>query len=130
MLSIEDSRLEIGTLKRLLAKSFHIGCSAIFMHTTSLCCCPWTSTDPRQGVNVHSIQVGFAFRHIEGALNYLVDNLDKFSSLAAVSQRLDTLLQGNCLNVSRDKYRALFALELAFFCRLRRACSLLPVSLL
>ena len=59
------------------------------------------------------MQVGFAFRHIEGALNYLVDNLDKFSSLAAVSQRLDTLLQGKCFDVTIDEYCARFALGLA-----------------
>jgi ABC-type uncharacterized transport system fused permease/ATPase subunit len=39
-------------------------------------------------------QVSFAFRHIEGALNYFVDNLDKFSGLAAESERLDALLTG------------------------------------
>ena len=40
------------------------------------------------------MQVAFAFRHIEGALNYLVDNLDKFSGLAAESERLEALLTG------------------------------------
>ncbi len=41
-----------------------------------------------------AVQVSFAFRHIEGALNYFVDNLDKFSGLAAQSERLDALLTG------------------------------------
>ena len=42
----------------------------------------------------NDMQVGFAFRHIEGALNYLVNNLDKFSGLAAETERLDALLTG------------------------------------
>ena len=40
-------------------------------------------------------QVGFAFRRIEMALNYIVDNLTTFSGLAAESERLDTLFSGD-----------------------------------
>ena len=40
------------------------------------------------------VQVGFAFRRIEMALNYIVDNLTEFSGLAAQSERLDTLFSG------------------------------------
>ena len=40
------------------------------------------------------LQVGFAFRRIEMALNYIVDNLSQFSGLAAQAERLDTLFAG------------------------------------
>lgn len=40
------------------------------------------------------LQVGFAFRRIEMALNYLVDNLPQLSGLAAETERLDVLLAG------------------------------------
>ena len=36
-------------------------------------------------------QVGFAFRRIEDALNFLVDKLPRFSGLAAEAERLDAL---------------------------------------
>ena len=41
-----------------------------------------------------ALQVGFAFRRIEMALNYIVDNLSTFSGLAAQSERLDALFLG------------------------------------
>ena len=37
------------------------------------------------------LKVGFAFRRIEVALNYLVDNLPQMSGLAAETERLDGL---------------------------------------
>lgn len=48
---------------------------------------------------IECVQIAFAFRHIEGALNYLVNNLDQFSGLAAEAERLDALVQGPYLSI-------------------------------
>ena len=39
-------------------------------------------------------QVGFAFNRIESAFSYLVNNMGKFSGLAAQTERLDALFAG------------------------------------
>ena len=42
----------------------------------------------------HTAQVGFSFRRIEMALNYIVDHLPALSGLAAETERLDALFEG------------------------------------
>ena len=55
------------------------------------------------------VQVGFAFRRIEMALNYIVDNLTEFSGLAAESERLDTLFSGVHLSPNTSPHHGVHA---------------------